>query len=40
MLGQMVEEALDKKCEGLIQEDVLCLRSPSKRSVKMVKVKG
>ena len=40
ILGQMVEEALDKKCEGLILKDALSTYSPSKRSSKWLKLKG
>ena len=39
-IGQMVEEALDKKCEGLILKDVLSTYSPSKRSSKWLKLRG
>ena len=40
IIGQMVEEALGKKCEGLILKDALSTYSPSKRSSKWLKLKG
>ena len=39
-IGQMVEEAINKKCEGLVLKDTLSTYSPSKRSSKWLKLKG